>query len=167
MVYIAHIGLCALFNFFLSFQQWFHAYIHKPKLKVGPLPNHATSSVRFDFDDRLCRVPNIISVLRYTAPCTELDFIFRYTRRLRNDAQTHLLPQKFLKNLHIVQQLGLVGFSFLAESFYQNYHGIIRIWPGDIAVYARTDWSFGTRRRGNNPSPDFIPFGYLLHHCCR
>jgi hypothetical protein len=31
----------------------FHAYIHvnRPKLKVGLLPNHATSSVRFDFDD--------------------------------------------------------------------------------------------------------------------
>jgi hypothetical protein len=74
------------------------------------------------------------------------------TRRLRNDAQTHLLPQKFLTNLHIVEQLGLVGFSFLAESFYQNYQGMIRIWHGDIAVYARTDWSFSTRRSGNNPS---------------
>jgi hypothetical protein len=33
-------------------------------------------------------------------------------------------PQKFFKNLHIVQQLGLAGFSFLAE----HYHGMIRIW---------------------------------------
>jgi hypothetical protein len=52
----------------------------------------------------------------------------------------------------------------LAKPFYQNYHGImIRIWPGDIAVYARTDWTFGTRRRGNNP-------GHLevgIRCCCR
>jgi hypothetical protein len=97
----------------------FHVYIHvnRPKLKVGPPPNHATSSVRFDFDDRLCHVLNMSSVLRF--------YPFG-TRRLRNDAQTHLLPQKFFKNLHI-QQLGLVGFSFLVESFYQNYHGMIRI----------------------------------------
>jgi hypothetical protein len=64
-----------MFTYFFSSFQLFHAYIHvnRPKLKVGPLPNHAT---RFDFDDRLCRVPNISSVLRYTAPCTELDFIW-------------------------------------------------------------------------------------------
>jgi hypothetical protein len=105
----------------------FHAYIHvnRPKLKVGPLPNHAT---RFDLDDRLCRVPNISSVLRYTAGRRVPNSILSFgTRRLRNDAQTHLQPQKVFKNLHIVQQLGLVGFSFLAETFYQNYHGMIRI----------------------------------------
>jgi hypothetical protein len=51
-------------------------------------------------------------------------------------------PQKFFKNLHIVQQL--VRFSFLAKSFYQAYHGMIRTWPGDIAIYARTDWTFAS-----------------------
>jgi hypothetical protein len=70
-------------------------------------------------------------------------------RRIRNDAQTHLLPQQFFKNLHFVQQLGLAGFSFLAESFYQNYHGMIRICHGNIArKNARTQEQIGPSVHG-------------------
>jgi hypothetical protein len=55
---------------------YIYIHVNRPKLKVVPLPNHAT---RFDYDDRLCRVPNISSVFRYTVTCTELDLILRYT----------------------------------------------------------------------------------------
>jgi hypothetical protein len=60
------LGLCAIF---LVISAIFHAYIHvnRPQTESwSPLgvPTQHTSSVRFDFDDRLCCVPNISSVLR-------------------------------------------------------------------------------------------------------
>jgi hypothetical protein len=41
---------------------------------------------------------------------------------------------------------------------------MIRIWPGDTAVYARTDLSFGKRRRGNNPSHINLLISLLLNY---
>jgi hypothetical protein len=106
---------------------YYRTHVNRPKLQVCPLPNHATSSVGFDFDEAaVYRISVLFLALGTRRRVLNRFYPSVHGRRLGCEDREEMTPKnicyrkKSLKINIFVQQF--VRFSFLAKSFYQNYH---------------------------------------------